>query len=94
MRTPDAPYYYYFESEHSFDIAKWFPEQDRVRVIKLRASIWWKWEESRGDLTKEELEHSGELSYKEAEEVAKAMVAQLNAEYRKEQKRTEDTQCT
>ena len=71
MRTPDAPYYY-FESEHSFDIAKWFPEQDRVRVIKLRASIWWKWEESRGDLTKEE-------------EVAKAMVAQLNADYRKEQ---------
>lgn len=83
MRTPDAPYYY-FESEHSFDIAKWFPEQDRVHVIKLRASIWWKWEESRCGLTKEELEHSGELSYKEAEEVAKAMVAQLNAEYRKE----------
>ena len=74
MRTPDAPYYY-FESEHSFDIAKWYPEQDRARVIKLRASIWWKWEE----------EHSAEFSYKEAEEVAKAMVAQLNAEYRKEQ---------
>ena len=81
MRTPDAPYYY-FESEHSFDIAKWYPEQDRVRVIKIRASIWWKWEE---DLTKEKAEHSAEFSYEEAEEVAKAMVAQLNAEFRKEQ---------
>lgn len=76
MSTPDAPYYY-FESEHSFDIAKWYPEQDRARVIKLRASIWWKWEEA---------EHSAEFSYKEAEEVAKAMVAQLNDEYRKEKK--------
>lgn len=83
MRTPDAPYYY-FESEHSFDIAKRYPEQDRARVIKIRASIWWKWEESERDLTKEEAEHSAEFSYKEAEEAAKAMVAQLNAEYRKE----------
>lgn len=74
MRTPDAPYYY-FESEHSFDIAKWYPEQDRTHVIKLRASIWWKWEDE---------EHSAEFSYKEAEEVAKSMVAQLNAECRKE----------
>ena len=84
MRTPDAPYYY-FESEHSFDIAKWYPEQDRARVIKIRASIWWRWEESERDLTKEEAEHSAEFSYDEAEEVAKAMVVQLNAEYRKEQ---------
>lgn len=84
MRTPDAPYYY-FESEHSFDIAKWFPEQDRIHVIKLRASIWWKWEYSER-LTKEELEHSAEFSYEEAEEAAKAMVEQLNAEYRKKQK--------
>lgn len=83
MRTPDAPYYY-FESEHSFDIAKWYPEQDRARVIKLRASIWWKWEARERKLTKEEAEHSAEFSYEEAEEVAKSMVAQLNAEYRKE----------
>ncbi len=85
MRTPDAPYYY-FESEHSFDIAKWYPEQDRAHYIKIRASIWWKWEENERGLTKEEAEHSAEFSYKEAEEAAKEMVAQLNAEYRKKHK--------
>lgn len=76
MRTPDAPYYY-FESEHSFDIAKWYPEEDRAHAIKLRASIWWKWEDT---------EHSAEFSYEEAEEAAKSMVTQLNEEYRKEQR--------
>ena len=85
MITPDAPYYY-FESEHSFDIAKWFPEQDRVHLIELRASIWWKWKESERGLTKEEAEHSAEFSYEEAEEAAKAMVTQLNTEYRKKQR--------
>lgn len=81
--TPDAPYYY-FESEHSFDIAKWYPEKDRIHMIMIRASIWWKWDYNE-HLTEEQLKHSGELSYEEAEAVAKAEVDRLNAEYRKKQ---------
>lgn len=75
MKTKDAPYYY-FESEHSFDIAKRHPDYDKAKVIMLRASIWWKWDN---------IEHSGELTYEEAKEIAKAEVQRLNAEYRKEQ---------
>lgn len=73
MKTKAAPYYY-FESEHSFDIAKWHPDCDKAKVIMLRASIWWKWDD---------IEHSGELTYEEAKEIAKAEVQRLNAEYRK-----------
>lgn len=74
MKTKYAPYYY-FESEHSFDIAKRNPDSAKAKVVMLRASIWWKWDN---------IEHSGELTYEEAKAAAEAECDRLNAEWRKE----------